>query len=137
VGRLDGVLVVDDSKATNPHATVAALRSFDPSTGIVLIAGGIDRGVDLTPLLAEAVRLRCVVALGETAGELERVFAPTGVPVKSVGGMDEAVRVALDEAKASDVVLLSPACASLDMYANYAIRGEAFREACLAHGVVA
>ena len=137
VGRANGVLVVDDSKATNPHATVAALRSFPASQQIVLIAGGIDRGVDLTPLVAEADRLRAVVALGQTAGQLVRVFASTSVRVRSVGSMAEAVGVALEEAEDGDVILLSPACASLDMYASYADRGVAFRQACLAHGVVA
>jgi UDP-N-acetylmuramoylalanine--D-glutamate ligase len=137
VGSANGVLVVDDSKATNPHATLAALRSFPVSRRVVLIAGGADRGVDLTSLAAEAARLRAVVALGETAPEIGRIFGGAGVGVRTVGTMAEAVGVALAEAREGDVILLSPACASLDMYASYAERGEAFRRACAEHGIVA
>jgi UDP-N-acetylmuramoylalanine--D-glutamate ligase len=132
VGTLDGVRVVDDSKATTPHATVAALRTFER---VVLIAGGRNRAGDLRALAGESGRIRTVVALGEAAGELADVFDGTGVSVKNVGSMTEAVAVALGEASRGDVVLLSPACASLDMYSSYVERGRAFREACLKLGV--
>ena len=137
IGTANGVLVFDDSKSTNPHSTVAALRSFEPSRRVVLIAGGVDRGVDLAPLLTESRRLRAVVAMGETAPALARLFGGVGVRVRTVGTMAEAVGVALEEAEGGDAILLSPACASLDMYANYAERGMAFRRACRDHGIVA
>jgi UDP-N-acetylmuramoylalanine--D-glutamate ligase len=132
VGTLNGIRVIDDAVAANAHASLAALRLFDR---VVLIAGGRNKGIDLSPLASEASRIKVLVALGEASDELTIVFAGTGVPVKTVGSMQEAVGVALAEAQAGDVVLLSPACASLDMFRNYAHRGEAFREACRALGV--
>ena len=132
VGTLNGIRVIDDSVAANAHATVAALRRFDR---VVLIAGGRNKGIDLSPLAGEASRIKAVVALGEATEELGDVFAATGVPVKPVGTMREAVDVAIGQAEAGDVVLLSPACASLDMFRNYADRGRQFVEACRAAGV--
>ncbi len=134
VGTLNGIRVIDDSVAANAHATVAALRRFKR---VVLIAGGRNKGIDLSPLASEASRIKVLVALGEATDELSNVFAGSGVPVKAVGSMHEAVGVALAEAEAGDFVLLSPACASLDMFRNYAHRGEAFLEACHAFGVKA
>jgi UDP-N-acetylmuramoylalanine--D-glutamate ligase len=133
VGSKDGVRVVDDAVSANPHATMAALRAFDEP--IVLICGGRNKGADLGVLAAEAGRLRAVVALGEASDEIARAFVGAGVVVKAVGSMSEAVAVALEMAQAGDVVLLSPACASWDMFDGYADRGRAFREACGASGV--
>jgi UDP-N-acetylmuramoylalanine--D-glutamate ligase len=133
VGSKNGVHVVDDAVSANPHATLAALRAFDRP--IVLIAGGRNKGADLDVLAKEASRLRAVVALGEAATELARIFTDAGVPVSSVGSMPEAVTVALQTAETGDVVLLSPACASWDMFNGYADRGRAFRDACRASGV--
>jgi UDP-N-acetylmuramoylalanine--D-glutamate ligase len=139
VGTLNGVSVVDDSVSANAHATVAAIRhvSFDRTSQarVVLIAGGRNKGIDLTPLATMAAQIKCVVAIGEASEELATVFADSGVPVKIVGSMNEAVGVALSEARAGDVVLMSPACASFDMFRGYADRGRAFVEACRAHGV--
>jgi UDP-N-acetylmuramoylalanine--D-glutamate ligase len=132
VGTLNGIRVIDDSVAANAHATVAALRRFDR---VVLIAGGRNKGLDLSPLAGEASRIKTVVALGEATEELTNVFATTGVPVKPVGSMREAVELAITQAERGDVVLLSPACASLDMFRNYADRGRQFVEACRAAGV--
>jgi UDP-N-acetylmuramoylalanine--D-glutamate ligase len=133
VGTLNGVRVFDDAVSANPHATIAALRSFDQP--VVLIAGGQNKGLDLRPLATEAPRLRAVVVMGEASEEIVRAFANTDVPVKTVGSMGEAVSVALDAASPGDVVLLSPACASWDMFNGYADRGRAFREACVELGV--
>jgi UDP-N-acetylmuramoylalanine--D-glutamate ligase len=128
VGSLNGVDFVDDSAATNAEATLAALRSFDRP--VVLIAGGRNKGIDLAPLAAEATRLRAVVAIGEATGDLKRIFDPTSVFVSIAGSMREAVRMATSHARPGDVVLLSPACASHDMYTNYIERGEDFVTAC-------
>lgn len=132
VGSVDGVSYYDDSKATNPTATLAALRSFEAP---VLIAGGLNKGLDLTPLAAERARLRAVIAMGQAAEEIAEVFADSGVPVTVVAGMREAVEAARRQARSGDVVLLSPACASFDAYADYAERGREFRAICTSLGV--
>ncbi len=126
VATIDGVRFVDDSKATDPHATLAALEGL---TDVVLIAGGRDRSHALGDLAAASGTLRAVVALGEAAGTIERIFAPAGVEVLPVGSMDDAVATAIERAKPGDTVLLSPACASLDMFDDYEARGDAFRVA--------
>jgi UDP-N-acetylmuramoylalanine--D-glutamate ligase len=122
VGEANGVQFYDDSKATNPHATVAALRSFDHA---VLIAGGVNKGLDLNVLRAAVDRVRAVVAIGDAAPEVIAAF--TGyVPVDEAPTMADAVAAAARSAEPGDVVLLSPACASFDWYANYAERGADF-----------
>jgi UDP-N-acetylmuramoylalanine--D-glutamate ligase len=123
VGEISGVRYVDDSKATNPHATISALQGFDH---VVLIAGGRNKDLDLGGLGAHADRVRAVVAIGESADEVEAAFAGTGVPVSRAASMREAVRRAAADAFPGDVVLLSPACASFDWYENYAARGDDF-----------
>ncbi|MCE2511569.1 MAG: UDP-N-acetylmuramoyl-L-alanine--D-glutamate ligase [Acidimicrobiia bacterium] len=122
VATIDGVTYVDDSKATTPHATVAALRSFEDA---VLIAGGRNKGLDLLRLRDAIDRVSCVVALGEAAGEVAEVFAADR-PVLMAGDMAEAVDLAAAAAEPGTAVLLSPACASFDCYSGYAARGEDF-----------
>lgn len=122
VGKADGVLYVDDSKATNPHAAVAAIRGY---RRVVLLAGGESKGVDLGSLRQVADRIRAVVAIGDTPEEVEAAFAGV-VPVTRATSMRAAVRAAADLATDGDVVLLSPACASFDWYDGYAARGEDF-----------
>jgi len=122
VGQSGGVTFVDDSKATNPHATLAALAGFD---SVVLIAGGRNKGLDLGVLRSEAGRVRAVVAIGEAAGEVAACFE--GVrPVQRAGSMAEAVQRAAGLAEPGDTVLLSPACASFDWYRSYGERGDDF-----------
>ncbi|MFZ6005975.1 MAG: UDP-N-acetylmuramoyl-L-alanine--D-glutamate ligase [Actinomycetota bacterium] len=129
VGEAGGVRWYDDSKATAPHATLAAVRGFD---SVVLIAGGRNKGLDLGELATEADRLRAVVAIGEAAPEVSAAF--DGVrPVRPAGSMDEAVEAAASLARPGDVVLLSPACASFDWYGSYAERGDDFVRAAREH----
>lgn len=126
VGEWDGVRWYDDSKATAPHATLAALEGF-PS--VVLIAGGRNKGLDLAPLRAAAGHLRAVVAIGEAAPAVRAAFAGT-VPVhEATTDMAQAVRLAADAAVPGDIVLLSPGCASFDWYASYHERGQDFQAA--------
>ena len=117
-----GVRYVDDSKATNPHATIAALRGAER---VVLIAGGSNKGLDLRELAVLAPGLRGVVAIGESAGEVVEAFSAL-VPVVAATSMREAVRAAATLARAGDRVVLSPACASFDWYGSYAERGDDF-----------
>jgi UDP-N-acetylmuramoylalanine--D-glutamate ligase len=122
VGQSGGVTFVDDSKATNPHAALAALAGFD---SVVLLAGGRNKGLDLGVLRAEAGRIRAVVAIGEAADEVAACFDGLR-PVRRAGSMAEAVRLGAELAEPGDTVLLSPACASFDWYGGYAARGDDF-----------
>ena len=124
VATIDGVTFYDDSKATTPHATVAALRSFERS---VLIAGGRNKGLDLNRLRDAVDRVSCVVALGEAADEVAGVFAADR-PVLRAADMAEAVDLAASAAEPGSTVLLSPACASFDSYPGYAARGDHFAQ---------
>lgn len=125
VGEAEDVRYYDDSKATVPHATGAAVAGFE---SVVLIAGGRNKGVDLTELAALAPRLRAVVAIGEAAAEVEAAFAGLR-PVEVAESMDDAVERAGRLARAGDAVLLSPGCASFDWYRSYGERGDDFARA--------
>lgn len=131
VGEADGVRFYDDSKATAPHATLAALDGF-PSA--VLIAGGRNKGLDLSVLAGAAGHVRAVVAIGEAAAEVEAAFAGTR-PVVKAGSMDQAVAAAQGLAQPGDAVVLSPGCASFDWYGSYGERGDDFIRAARALGV--
>ena len=129
VAEIGGVLYVNDSKATNVVATLAALESFD--AGIRVILGGRPKGGNFAHLLPE-VPERCLACylIGEAAEALERELAPArgaGLELRRCGGLAEAVRSAAAEARAGEVVLLSPACASFDSYRDFEERGEHFR----------
>jgi len=123
VGAWGGVTWVDDSKATNPHAALAAIRAY-PS--VVLIAGGRDKGLDVRPLAMEP-NLRAIVAIGEAAPAL--VSASSRTLVAST--LEEAVSMADDAARPGDTVLLAPGCASFDMFTSYGDRGARFVAAVL------
>lgn len=125
VAEIDGVAFYDDSSATTPHAALAAVAALgDP----VLIAGGRNKGLDLTPLAAAADRVRAVVAIGEAAGEMAAVFSARA-PVEEAADMDDAVARAAARARPGGSVVLSPACASFDWYGSYAERGDDFARA--------
>jgi UDP-N-acetylmuramoylalanine--D-glutamate ligase len=129
VGDHDGVRWYDDSKATAPAATAAAVAAFDR---VVLIAGGRNKGLDLGELAADPARIRHVVAIGEAAPEVAAAFAGRA-PVTVATSMDEAVRAAAAVAVAGDTVLLSPGCASFDWYDGYGPRGDDFVRAVAEH----
>ncbi|MCS3755716.1 UDP-N-acetylmuramoyl-L-alanine--D-glutamate ligase [Salinibacter ruber] len=126
VRTVDDVLYVNDSKATNVNAVWYALESFDRP--IVLIAGGRDKGndyTDLKPLVRDQVR--AVVALGESAENVERELGGEAPDHSRAETMEDALTQAQRAAQPGDVVLLSPACSSFDMYENYEERGDTFR----------
>ncbi len=131
VAEARGVRFYDDSKGTNVGASVAALEGFD--VPVVLIAGGDGKGQDFAPL-APAVRAhaRAVVVIGRDGPALAAALAATGVPVQAAATMEDAVRSAFTLARAGDAVLLSPACASFDMFRNYGHRGDVFAAAARA-----
>jgi UDP-N-acetylmuramoylalanine--D-glutamate ligase len=129
VAEHDHVAYFDDSKATTPHAALTAIRSFDH---VVLVAGGRNKGLDLTAMATAPERMRAVVAIGEATAEVEAAFA--GVcAVASATTMDDAVALACRLAQPGDVVLLSPGCASFDWYRGYAARGDDFVRAVRQH----
>lgn len=133
VAEYRGVRYYDDSKGTNVGATIGALSGFKEP--VVLIAGGKDKGGSYLPLVQVAQKnVRCAVLIGEAANLLEEAFAGK-VATQKASSMQAAVEQAMLAAKAGDVVLLSPACSSFDMFRNYVERGEAFRAAV--HAVIA
>ena len=125
VAEIDDVRFVDNSKATNPHATLAAVGDAE---GVVLIAGGDAKGVDLGPIAALAPRLAGVVALGASKAHVRELFEGS-VPVVDASSIEEAVRSAFELASPGGTVLLAPACASWDMFHDYAERGARFAAA--------
>ena len=126
-----GVRWVNDSQATIPMAAIAGLDAFTPAP-VVLIAGGRGKGLDYGDFAETIVRrARAMVLIGESADTLDALVAGR-VPSRRAGTMDEAVRLAAELAEPGDVVLLSPAAASFDMFADYAARGDAFRAAVAA-----
>ena len=135
VGRRDGVLFVNDSKATTPLAARAAIEAFDRP--IVLIAGGYDKKADPAPMV-EAIRrgVRAVVLIGETAGRLQDAIGRGGPAVERADTLEAAVGRAIARARPGDVVLLSTGHASWDMFENYEQRGDAFRKAAQALGML-
>ncbi len=128
VALVDGVRFVDNSKATNVHAALAAIDGVEDA---VLIAGGRAKGVDLMPLRSRSDRLAGVVAIGESASEIESVFDGL-VPVRRAGTIEEATAASLALAPRPGTVLLAPACASWDMFRDYAERGDRFAAAARA-----
>lgn len=129
VATIDGVLYVNDSKGTNPDSTEKALGSYGKRP-IVLIAGGRNKGSDMA-VLVPLMRAHCrgVVLVGEAAGDFIDAFACTGyTDYVCADSFEDAVAKAREMAQSGDVVLLSPACASWDMFDNFEQRGDLFKE---------
>ena len=123
-----GVVYYNDSKGTNVDSTIKALESF--TEPVVLIAGGKGKGQDFAPL-AEAARgrVRGAVLIGQDRDRIRTALEAADIPVETADSMDDAVRRARDVARVGDVVLLSPACASFDMFRNFEHRGDVFKSA--------
>ncbi|WP_432092008.1 UDP-N-acetylmuramoyl-L-alanine--D-glutamate ligase, partial [Streptomyces sp. NRRL F-5630] len=142
VATIGGVAYVDDSKATNTHAAEASLAAYEP---IVWIAGGLAKGASFDELVRGAAkRLRAVVLMGRDRALIREALArhAPNVPVVDLdradtGAMSEAVREAAGLAESGDTVLLAPACASMDMFTNYNVRGDLFAEAVRARATAA
>ncbi|MBN2691841.1 MAG: UDP-N-acetylmuramoyl-L-alanine--D-glutamate ligase [Burkholderiaceae bacterium] len=130
VAVIDGVRWIDDSKGTNVGATVAALAGM--ACPVVLIAGGDGKGQDFSPLRAQAARLRAVVLIGRDAQTIAAQLHGLA-PIEFTQSLEQAVQRAATLAQTGDAALLSPACASLDMFRNYAHRAEVFVQAVRVH----
>ncbi|MFE8646010.1 Mur ligase family protein [Sphingomonas sp. NCPPB 2930] len=130
VAVVEGVEYFDDSKGTNVGATVAALQGLGAERRIVVILGGDGKGQDFVPLAAPvAAHARAVVLIGRDAGAIRTALADAGVPLASADTLPDAVQAARGLARAGDAVLLSPACASFDMFTGYEHRARVFCEA--------
>jgi UDP-N-acetylmuramoylalanine--D-glutamate ligase len=133
IATVDGVVYVNDSKATNVDAAVVGLTSFPG--GVHLILGGRGKGQDYAPLaVAVAERARAVYLIGESGPEIGAALGSTGVPLRDCGDLEHAVAAARAAARPGEVVLLSPAAASYDQYTSFEQRGEHFR-ALISRGV--
>jgi UDP-N-acetylmuramoylalanine--D-glutamate ligase len=127
VAERDGVLYVNDSKATNVEAARVGIEAFEPGT-VHAILGGRGKGSDYRPLArAVAERASAAYLIGEAATELEGALAATGVELRQCGDLERAFEAAKGAARPGDVVLLSPACASYDQYRSFEERGDHFR----------
>ena len=132
VASCGGVRWINDSKGTNVGATVAAIDGAGAQGPVVLIAGGVAKGADFSPLLAPARRhVRCAVLIGRDAPRLDAALGRC-TEVRHAPNLAAAVDVAAQIARTGDTVLFSPACASFDMFANFEARGDAFRQIVLA-----
>ena len=130
VATVSQVAYYDDSKATTPAAVATAMKAFP---AVVLILGGKNKGLDLSVIKAAtresgSAILRGVVAIGESAAEIERTFSPD-YPVRRAESMVDAVAAGASLAHPDDAVLLSPGCASFDWYVSYEARGDDFKDA--------
>ena len=125
VAERRGARWYDDSKATNVGAAVRSIESFDGP--VILVAGGVDKGGDLAPLVRAARdKVRVALLVGEARARLGAALHAGGVAVEYVETIDAAVTAAAATARPGDVVLLAPACSSFDMFSSYAERGRAF-----------
>jgi UDP-N-acetylmuramoylalanine--D-glutamate ligase len=128
VAQVGGVTFYDDSKGTNVGATVAALKGM--ASPVVLIAGGDGKGQDFSPLApAVAAKARAVVLIGRDAPRIEAELKGCKVPLLHANTLEDAIASAYRASVAGDAVLLSPACASYDMFRSYVHRGEVFVQA--------
>ena len=133
VGVIADVEYFDDSKGTNVGATVAALSGLGGERQLVLILGGEGKGQDFSPLVEPVVRYtRAVVLIGRDAPLIRLALQGVSVPLLEAASMQEAVNLAQQQASAGDAVLMSPACASFDMFDNYEHRAQVFCEAVCA-----
>jgi UDP-N-acetylmuramoylalanine--D-glutamate ligase len=127
VGTVNEVEFFDDSKGTNVGATVAALNGLGPERRLVVILGGDGKGQDFSPLAAPMARYaRAAVLIGRDAPAIRTALQDTGIALHDCATLPDAVHWAAQRAHAGDAVLLSPACASLDMFRDYAHRAQVF-----------
>jgi len=131
VAERDGITWYNDSKATNPDASLKALAAFEGQP-IVILLGGRNKGSDFGVLAREvSSRARVAILFGEARAELVAAFAGSPIHVVETSGLADAVEIASSLANTGDAVVLSPACASFDEFTSYEQRGDVFRECVL------
>jgi UDP-N-acetylmuramoylalanine--D-glutamate ligase len=129
VREKDGVVYINDSKGTNVGAVVKSVEGF--TRPVILIAGGLDKGSDFSPLFDLFKRkVKLLVLIGKAAAKMAEALE-TATETVHAGSLQEAVKTARDRARKGDVVLLSPACASFDMFRDFEDRGRQFKEAVM------
>ena len=133
VREIDGVKYYNDSIASSPTRTLAGLKAFDHP--VILIAGGYDKNIPFEPLAEEGYeKIKVLILLGKTKDKIKHVFdnvikeKQLQLPIYIVNSMEEAVLKAKEVAESGDIITLSPACASFDMYPNFEIRGRAYKD---------
>lgn len=130
VATINGVEFINDSKATNVDSVVYALGSYDKP--LIWIAGGVDKGNDYNIIKKQVQeKVRTLICLGKENEKLRKAFGDVVTTIRETQSVRDLVRIALEEAKKGDIVLLSPACASFDLFKNYEDRGDQFRAAVL------
>lgn len=130
VATIKGVQYINDSKATNINSTWYALENMN--TPVVLILGGVDKGNDYA-LIEELIqeKVKGIICLGVDNSKILAALQHLGKPISETTSMQEAVKMAYDQAEKGDVVLLSPACASFDLFVNFEDRGKQFKSAVI------
>jgi len=130
VATINGVEFINDSKATNVDSVVYALGSYDRP--LIWIAGGVDKGNDYNIIKRQVQeKVKTLICLGKENDKLRNAFSDVVPTIKETQNVKDLVRMALQEARKGDIVLLSPACASFDLFRNYEDRGDQFRAAVL------
>ncbi|MFA6292289.1 MAG: UDP-N-acetylmuramoyl-L-alanine--D-glutamate ligase [Victivallales bacterium] len=125
VGKYNGITYINDSKATNPDSLIVALRAAGAKNNVCLIAGGLDKNMDFASVLEEKDRIKAVFLVGECKNKLANLWK-NDICCVIFKTFEDAVNAACDKAEPGDVVLLSPGCASMDMFKDYKDRGQKF-----------
>ncbi len=123
----NSIKFIDDSKGTNPHAVVAALKSLEGSGKACLVLGGLDKDMDFEPLLEMASKIRCAFVIGQCREKIAKAIGGS-IPCELCVSFEEAVAKACQSALPGDAAMLSPACASMDMFKDYKERGDKFKQ---------
>ena len=128
IREIDGIKFINDSKGTNVESTAYALTSYE--NPLIWIAGGVDKGNDYSTILpAVTEKVKCLICLGQDNEKLKMAFGSVVADIRETQDIREAVKWGMELGKSGDIVLLSPACASFDLFKNYEDRGEQFRVA--------
>jgi len=123
----DGITFIDDSKGTNPDAVVAAVNAAGKEKNVCLILGGLDKGMDFTPILTVSDKIKAAFVIGECRNKIKDTLEEN-VDCNLFDEFESAVKAAAECAQSGDVVMLSPACASMDMFKSYKERGDIFKK---------